>query len=230
MRLWVWPKINLPNQGGKPMGLKSFQLEQLLGTFEDFVAGDTKQTEAKAQKKGSYHYIPLRLDRFVEQVADAIKILAIIAGNERDRAEHIKFIDVGCGIGTKMLVAHDAFGLVPCGIEYNQRYVHRANQLLNTINRHGNKRMFVIIRGDAIKHDYAWYDLIYFYCPLSNEKLQIKLEERIIATAKPGALILTNLKKGDWKSWQEAGKVRHRLNDIYEVLPKAHSGPVNAVP
>lgn len=37
--------------------------------------------------------------------------------------------------------------------------------------------------------------MIYFYCPLHDKKLEQKLEQRIVKTAKPGALILGNLKQ-----------------------------------
>lgn len=168
--------------------------------------------------KGHYTYIPFPLPRFVAQLQKARTLL-----NPAKRPlEGFAFLDVGCGIGTKVAVAHsmdfDAYG-----IEIQRKYAQVARRLTDfnrmafttyklTNSRQRKKRIHI---GDALRHDYSRYDVIYFYCPNCDRKLQIKLERRIIKTAKVGAIILANMQQLPPETWVEKCKKVAYHNDIY---------------
>ena len=159
------------------------------------------------QKLGQYKYIPLILNAFIEQVELAARLMRCLT-----TTKPIKFIDVGCGIGTKVLAASYVLqswaqpldGSVEVyGIEYSPEYVAVARSMMSeSIDELGHHRSTAqanancIIQGDALLYDYSPYNLVYFYCPLDDRKKQIELEERIVSTVQKGAFILANLTKG----------------------------------
>jgi protein-L-isoaspartate O-methyltransferase len=149
------------------------------------------QFQDKKTEAGEYPFIPLYANRFIEQLNAAKQIMR----KEFAPKPLISFIDVGCGIGTKVLLAQRCLGQFSAnffGIEISKQYLTMAKKLVP-----GGK----FICADAIKHDYSPYDIIYFYCPLSNYKLQMKLERRIMTTAHKGALVLPNLRKCNDDEW-----------------------------
>jgi SAM-dependent methyltransferase len=102
-----------------------------------------------------------------------------------------KFLDVGCGVGQKVYLAFkykfDAYG-----IEIRPAYADVAQQLLirylwnmpqiDLTNR--------IIVADAVQFDFKDFDVIYFYRPMWDNKLEAQLERQIAKTAKIGAIVL----------------------------------------
>jgi SAM-dependent methyltransferase len=155
--------------------------EALLG--EDFHAYSKKDLGFKdrhvRRKSGEFPYIPYENGEFIRQ-------LEIVSGllGPRNSKGPAKFLDVGCGIGTKLLMAHDA-GFDAFGVEKYPKYVRAAQRLV------GKKG--VVMRRDALNFNYAGYDVIYFYCPLSDRDKELALEARIITTATPGTLFMPRL-------------------------------------
>lgn len=185
----------------------SYLTENLLTRFEDLVANDSGDDISKRNKTGEFHYIPLPMEQFATQ-------MEVLEGLMGARNSDLKFIDVGCGLGTKMVAANAILHCQVFGIEKDPKYVRIARQLLGGKgSRYQSKIPSHAIRGDALKHSYKPYDIIYFYCPMLCDKLQVKLEQRIIATAKKGAYILANLKK-DRQAWESDPRVRRVWKDI----------------
>jgi SAM-dependent methyltransferase len=132
-----------------------------------------------------YPYIPFDMATFIHEM-EVLRQMLRPNGHIRP-----KFIDVGCGVGTKLIIAQQ-FGFECYGIELDAELVKIAKQL-----------RFQVERGNAIRADYSIYDAIYFYCPIRDPELEAKLERRIINTAKPGALIVGNMKCGDWSELRD---------------------------
>lgn len=160
----------------------------------------TADYKAERNKNGQHFYIPYREEAFISQVSAALNLCA--AKSPQQQLSACSFLDVGCGIGTKLILAASISSrIVPFGIEIDPLYADVAKKLLKAIENPSNDtnsytgRSLVgeIIQGDALKQHYGGYDIIYFYCPLYDSQLQRKLEERIIKTASVGALILPNL-------------------------------------
>lgn len=94
-----------------------------------------------------------------------------------------RFLDVGCGPGTKMAVASLLFGLKTDGIEFDTAMALKAA----FVNREGN-----ICNGDALYWDDGWYgdyDIIWLYRPFRDANLEKRLEDRIRFEMKPGAIL-----------------------------------------
>ncbi len=173
------------------MSLRNYVIENYIKHLEKYIM-PVLRDEVKKDKRdsGQYEYISLPADKFIEDLDNLDKLLPSTGS--------FNFIDVGCGIGSKLALA-SYYGTYDRkmnlhGIEITEEYVRVAKSLNPT------SHVFV---GDAILHHYGNYDVIYFYQPLFNQSLQNKMEERIIKTAKPGAYIIAHLTSYEW-----------RLNDI----------------
>lgn len=93
-----------------------------------------------------------------------------------------QFLDVGCGPGTKMLLARHFFGLNVSGIELNPQMAAQAR----TQATHG------VVNRDALKvpaGTYGQYDLVWLYRPFRDLALEARLEARIMEEMKPGAIL-----------------------------------------
>lgn len=90
------------------------------------------------------------------------------------------FLDVGCGPGTKMLLASHFYGLNACGIEIVPEMAKAAGQ-------HGE-----VWNDDALAAPpgtYAHWDLIWLYRPFRDRLLEEQLEARIMDEMQPGAIL-----------------------------------------
>lgn len=170
--------------------LESALLNEPVSTPNIGGKGGEKRRSAR-MKKGEYPYIPYDLSSFITSLQNAKGLL------DPNKA-HPKFLDVGCGLGTKLLLAN-RLGFAAFGIEKDRHYVKVAKHLVG-------KSCGVECR-DALTFDYKGFDVIYFYCPLCQKNLQVALEARIIETASPGTLFIPKLYQND-NLWEDATKVR----------------------
>jgi hypothetical protein len=193
-------------------------LGSLVGAFEKYLAADTNATMEARSKAGEYHFIPLDLPRFRDQFERA-RMAALFHRGKVKNPPPLKFIDVGCGIGTKVLAAQvmSVYGegaIEAYGIEKEARYVGVARGVMSV---RVDKPAERIILGNALRHDYSPYDIIYFYRPLCNPELQVKLEERIISTAKKGTIIMANgAQSDDFRTWDADAKTGKRVREVWD--------------
>lgn len=181
-----------------------YALEHLLRSFEDMAAPLTNRERLKKYDVGQYPYIALPTRYFTEQ----LEIVRDLLRKEPQRP--MKFIDVGCGIGTKLVIAKYVCPEIEVhGIEITDKYVSFAKKLLKGYNN--GPRYAVVHKRDALRYNYAGYDIIYFYCPLSDPKLETRLENRIVQTATKGAYILANSSQ-DYELWKD----RKKLKPVYD--------------
>jgi hypothetical protein len=159
-------------------------------------------------KEGHFSYIPYSKEGFVSKIR---AINRTFPGNK-------SFIDVGCGIGEKLLFAH-VFGKFDSvtGIEYNKHtfelfayffskhfyldstiksYTANRNRTIKIIENDKKLESLVkktvvckIIKGDAKKLNYSKYDTIYLYKPISDSESMWEVYRRIVKTAPIGAVI-----------------------------------------
>lgn len=172
--------------------------DNLIRRFEEYLADDGRSQQDKRRAVGEFHYIPLSLDAFEQQLNFVLCLL------EGEPQRPLAFVDVGCGIGTKLLCARILSpGLILCGIEKDPRYTKIARRLVSNSGDRGygsvggDLRARILTR-DALRASYKHYDIIYFYSPLSDDKKETRLEQRMISTAKKGTFFLCNLPKHDW--------------------------------
>ncbi len=141
-------------------------------------------------REGAYGYIPIDLNQFL----DVMLALEVLLANDSDYKHSEKphrpcnFLEVGCGIGRNLHVlgATDRFTLEKiAGFDIEPEYINMGQELFGF-----GDDIFV---DDALTFDYGGFDIIYFYRPFHDDKLQQKFERRLIKTARRGAYILAQL-------------------------------------
>lgn len=119
-----------------------------------------------------FRFISLAGCHFVLSIERAIAALRPTAEGQ------LRFLDVGAGIGTKLLVA-EGLGLRATGIEIRPEYIEVARRLeLN------------VELADAMTWDrYAEFDIVYAYRPMMTQESQAVLDARIQTMMRPGGVL-----------------------------------------
>lgn len=144
------------------------------------VLNQEAQTE-DAIESGCFPDIALPNSEFHQHLHAAYRVLLAQGGEPP-----VRFLDVGCGGGLKVLSAlryfQDAHGL-----DYQQSYVDQAQAML-AASGVPNAKAF---QADALTFDgYEAYDVIYFYRPVQDHEKLIEMEQRIVAKARPGTILI----------------------------------------
>lgn len=127
-----------------------------------------------ASQEGHTTYIPYPVRRFMRIILEVTAAVGLQG----------KFIDVGCGIGDKVLLA-DAFSYLDgYGIEYEDQTYWLSQTFLP------RKLRPQIFHTDAKEFDFSGYNLIYLYCPIFDGNSIHKLYRRILDTMDNGAVML----------------------------------------
>lgn len=101
-----------------------------------------------------------------------------------------KFLDVGCGIADKCLIARDIFGLDAKGIELDNNLHNIAQRMMVTKEETNH-----IYNMDALDFTgYGKYDILYIYKPVSDER-QMELETKIKNDMKIDTVLIAPLMK-----------------------------------
>ena len=130
---------------------------------------------------GKHHDIPLPFTHFA-RLMQLARRTALALG----RTAPVSFLDVGCGVGLKVLQAAQVFEIAQ-GLEYDNSRVVVADKLMRNARRPDDK----VFQADAISYDgYGGFDVIYAYKPLSALDLLIQMEQGIVAQAKPGTVLV----------------------------------------
>ena len=146
-----------------------------------------EQGEFFRQPEGSHSYIALDIPRFLKlliQLDAALSLdpdYAAAAGRYRP----VSFLEVGCGQGRNIVIARNSklllaekfsgFDINPVMVEGGQTELGLADTL------------FV---ADALEFDYGDYDVVFSYRPMSDPELQLKLEQKMARTMRPGAYLM----------------------------------------
>ena len=187
---------------------------------ELFEAASDKANErignSKAEKRdrvvesdGGYKCIHLSIEEFISSVSAMLKKQGI----DDEKVNQLTFLDIGCGVGQKVYLAK-VFGFQSYGLELREELIKEGKRLFkklriiteydtyDNIGRHDTydnigRHDFVFIQGNALTFpDFAKFDVMYFYCPLFDNKLQVAMELHLAKTAKVGAIVIPKLAKG----------------------------------
>lgn len=133
--------------------------------------------DAYQRKQGHYPYIPLGLQRFFE----------LLDATQKQVHGTPHFIDVGCGIGDKLIVANWYCDIPQVsGIEYNAHTFAVAEKIAKPIATD-------LVRGDALAHDFGAYNLIYMYHPIEDMANMRTLFTHIARTMPEDGIIVEAL-------------------------------------
>jgi len=126
-------------------------------------------------KFAPYGCIPLYNDTFIKLMVYGIKHLG---------KSPIKFLDAGCGVGDKLLIASMFKEISVHGIENSKLFAGIAD---SRVRSYGHS---VIEIGDITETDYSKYDLIYAYNPMSVTIGMTAFYECVLKTLRPDALCI----------------------------------------
>lgn len=130
-------------------------------------------------------WMPFDLASFITMLAEALP-------EAPDGLPGEEFLDIGCGPGSKMLIARDVFGLDAHGIEIDAEMAAAARTL-----------GLDVATADALEFpSYGDYGIVWFNRPFRDPGLQAKLEARVWADMAPGAVVIcANLEDRPPSSW-----------------------------
>lgn len=99
------------------------------------------------------------------------------------------FLEIGCGIGAKLVVAAKVFGFHVVGFDYNSHYVQDAHDLLQS-----RGVLPLVFKMDALNESavdyYGTADIIYLNRPFVHLDKQAELEKFVTSSMHPGAYII----------------------------------------
>jgi 16S rRNA A1518/A1519 N6-dimethyltransferase RsmA/KsgA/DIM1 with predicted DNA glycosylase/AP lyase activity len=124
---------------------------------------------ANVPAEGCYTYIPFNEGRFIEEISR--KEFEMESNNE-----DIHFVDLGSGIGDKMLLAKFFFPhIYVSGIEIDPTLCRIAKKFLQKLDPHGPYNDFNIIAKDFFKLKKYPYNRVYSYMPIAHVVLRKKM-------------------------------------------------------
>lgn len=133
------------------------------------------------QDVGRHGDLPYPFTKFFRLMQLARRLLLA-----QGRRAPLAFLDVGCGVGLKLVQAAVFFDVVH-GLEYDPGRAEVAATLVDRSPRANDRAS----HGDALTFDgYGMFDVIYAYKPLSDPDLLQQMEARIVAQARPGAILI----------------------------------------
>ncbi|MCI5110216.1 MAG: class I SAM-dependent methyltransferase [Marivita sp.] len=135
----------------------------------------------EARDNGYFPDIALANSFFHQHLHAAYRVLLA-----QGQTKTLRFLDVGCGGGLKVLSARRYF-LQADGLDFQQSYVDAAQKLLTA----ASVTDCAAFQADALTFDqYGAYDVIYFYRPIQDPEALERMEHRIVEQARPGAVLI----------------------------------------
>jgi len=148
---------------------------------------DCGKKDDKAKSDDHYPYIKFNTKNFVR---DMDKISRALPQNE------VRFIDVGCGDGEKLVLAHAYVRNIvsATGVEYTPHTYHLGLAALERADFTGlSKRPTYLLNDDAFNLDYSAWNFIYMYCPIRSYTKMQELHRHILKTMPVGGVMVEML-------------------------------------
>jgi SAM-dependent methyltransferase len=136
-------------------------------------------------RTGRYPYISNNF-RTIHHLGLGLKQI-ILKREKKKNYKRLKFIDAGCGVGLVLIYLKNMNidGIDYNGVEIDEENVNVAKHMCG----------YGINQGDILEWDFSDYDVIYYYCPINNEKLEREFELRLEDTCKVGTIIIPYSKR-----------------------------------
>ena len=164
--------------GASPAGRLIYAYESSFYRLHDYLSPPRPNPEDYV---GKHNDIPLPFTHFAQLMQLARRTCLAVG-----RKAPLSFIDVGCGVGLKVLQAAEVFEISQ-GLEYDATRVVVADHLIHHMRRSLDK----VFQADALDYEgYGDFDVIYTYKPFSSMDLLIQMEQRMIEQAKPGTVFV----------------------------------------
>jgi SAM-dependent methyltransferase len=132
---------------------------------------ESRWIPAEPQEDGiSYPYDPLSISDFLQGLRVVFDLLI---------AKPTMFLDVGCGIGTKLcFMAH--MGFTVKGVEKNPLYAEAARELCPEAD------ILCVDAFDLADREFMRTDILYVYRPMKDDQAQADLERHLLTLTDAG--------------------------------------------
>jgi len=146
-----------------------------------------QEAESVTPSSGGYGYVPLEMSELFELMFLLEEVLSDDADYKHADLPHrpLKFVEVGCGIGRNV-------HLLSCTNRFHLEKVDGFDIVEDYINighKHFGADLSLFV-DDCMTFDYSGYDVIYFYRPLQDERLEMRFEDYLVSSMKSGAYIV----------------------------------------
>jgi len=141
-------------------------------------------------EENRHRWVPFPCGSFVDACIEAFYLTGGVVKSK-------KFLDIGCGIGTKVMLADVFFDAH--GLELKEEYLSVAKII-------GCRNVW---QADAMEYEgYGDYDILYFYCPFRDDALESNFEKHVYRHMKPGTVLLPMHTVTKWDSrWSDMKKI-----------------------
>lgn len=144
------------------------------------VLNPREQTE-EAEANGCYDDVPLPQSAFASLMTASARLL-----KAQGKHDGIRFIDVGCGGGLKVVSALEFFGEAT-GLEVDPAYAKSARKLVKAVDDPRAR----IVEGDALEFGaFDQFDIVFLFRPIRDPERMRALEQKITRTVQPGTLLV----------------------------------------
>ena len=153
---------------------------------DDVYGGQGSPTRKKHDahtKKGRFGFVPMHGASTILNALDAA-LFIVRESFDIDMMTHPTAVDAGCGCGN-ILPLFGIAGFHPVGLELEVSSIKIAKEFLK-----GSWPSAKVKRVDIIKHDYKPYEVVYFFNPLSDRRLEHLFELQVLKTMRPGAVAI----------------------------------------
>ena len=162
--------------------------QPFLNIINRYIAFFTREIQKQSHNDTASEYPFVAMD--TRQAFQEIKLAWDYLSETRPNvSEHVPtFLDIGCGIGNVLLFAEQV-GFDVFGIEKDEYPFYVASRML------GSSR---ISQDDILKYDrYGDFDVVYYFCPLTDGNLQREFEHQVEDTIRKGSILIANYKRSD---------------------------------
>jgi SAM-dependent methyltransferase len=136
---------------------------------------------AEAIELGCYPDLPLSSVGFISHMHAAYRV-----GLAQRQPRPLRFLDVGCGGGLKVMMAAGLFSEA-AGFDYDRNYVQAAQDGFARMAAHRCSAFW----ANALEYEgYDGFDVIYLYKPMGDDVALAQMEDRIIARSRPGTIVV----------------------------------------
>ena len=153
-------------------------LDRFIESLNLLVGTGVQSEEARAA--GLHPDTRLRTSVFLGHAHAAYRVLLAQA-----RPGRSTFLDVGCGLGQKVLLARHFFDQAD-GVELDEGYAAASKKLFSHMQSQAR-----VFEEDALEFNgYGEYRLVYFFKPMQDQDGLLRLEERIVQGVQPGTVLI----------------------------------------
>lgn len=180
--------------------------EQVIRQLEDFILAEHELYPASrlpfehaGKVEYGYPYIRFGNAAFETALVACLEVM-------RQPSRTVRFLEVGCGLGTKCEIAR-LHGMQASGLDLNPEYVALADRIYFNC---------TFLHANALEFDYREFDLVYYHVPFFEDSLLFDLERQILSQLPiQGVLFVTRVSASLQQALQEKAALKSSLGKVH---------------